>query len=142
MLSTEKLPQFQYVGIVKADFKAFLRAELDFLGLTVKDLSEKTGVPKRTLDCYLGARASVPPVDIALKIATALGVTVEFLVTGQDVKIQKRPPDTSLLDTRLLDSDIRSIIQILAELGEKDIKTMLGLAKVLKKQSERNASAI
>ena len=114
-----------------------MRAELDFLGLTVRELSTKTGIPKRTLDCYLGARASVPPVDIAVKIAQALGVSVEFLTTGQDVQKQKRPPDSRLLDTRLLDSNVRSIIQILDELGEKDVETMLGLARVLKKQSEK-----
>jgi len=124
---------------VKTDFKKYLRAELDFLGLTVKELSDKTRIPKRTLDCYLGARASLPTVDIALKIAIALGVTVEFLVTGQDVKVQKRPPDTRLLDTRLLDGNIRSIIQILGDLSEKDVETMLGLARVLKKQSEKNS---
>ena len=124
---------------MKTDFKKYLRAELDFLGLTVKELSDKTRIPKRTLDCYLGARASLPTVDIALKIAIALGVTVEFLVTGQDVKVQKRPPDTRLLDTRLLDGNIRSIIQILGDLSEKDVETMLGLARVLKKQSEKNS---
>jgi len=112
---------------MKANFRANLRAELDFLGLTVKDLSDKTGIPKRTLDCYLGARFSIPPADIAAKIASALGVTVEFLVTGQEPKKQ-----------RAFGSNIRSVIQILAELGEKDIETMLGLAKVLKKQSEKS----
>ena len=112
---------------MKANFRANLRAELDFLGLTVKDLSDKTGIPKRTLDCYLGARFSIPPADIATKIASALGVTVEFLVTGQETKKQNR----------VFGSNIRSVIQILVELGEKDIETMLGLAKVLKKQSEK-----
>jgi len=115
-----------------------LRAELDFLGLTVKELSAKTGIPKRTLDCYFGARASVPPADIATKIAAALGVTVEFLVTGQDSKKQNRPLDSRQFDIRLLEKDIRSVIQILVELGEKDVETMLGLARVLKKQSEKS----
>jgi len=138
VLSTEKIPRFQYFDVVKADFKTYLRAELDFLGLTVRELSVKTGISKRTLDCYLGARASVPPVDIAVRIAQALGVSVEFLVTGQEAKNQKRPPDNRLLDTRVLDGNLRSTIQILVELGEKDVETMLGLAKVLKKQSEKS----
>jgi len=70
-------------------------------------------------------------------IAAALGVTVEFLVTGQDGKKQSRPFDDRQFDIRLFDKDIRSIVQILAELGEKDIETVLGLARVLKKQSEK-----
>ena len=112
---------------MKADFKANLRAELDYLGLTVNELSAKTGIAKGTLDCYLGARASMPPADIAAKIASALGVTVEFLVTGQEAKKQDK----------LLDHNIRSVIQILAELSEKDIETILGLSKILKNQSEK-----
>jgi len=108
-----------------ADFKANLRAELDYQDLTVKELSAKTGIAKGTLNCYLGARASMPPADIAVKIANALGVTVEYLVIGQ--KIEKQD--------KLLDHNIRSIIQILLELNEKDLETVLGLSKVLKNQS-------
>jgi transcriptional regulator with XRE-family HTH domain len=107
---------------MNADFKTNLRAELDYRGLTVKELSAKTGIPKGTLDCYLGVRASMPPADIAAKIAGALDVTVEYLVTGQKIKKQDK----------LLDHNIRSIIQILLDLNEKDIKTILGLAKILK----------
>jgi len=113
---------------MEADFRANLRAELDFLGLTVKELSAKTGIPKRTLDCYLGARYSMPPADVATKIAQALGVTVEFLVTGQKTKKQNK----------VIGNNVRSILQILVELGEKDVETIFGLAKVLKKQSEKN----
>jgi len=107
-----------------ADFKTNLRAELDYLGLTVKELSKKTGIPKGTLDCYLGVRTSIPPADIAVKIAAALGVTVEYLVTGRNLK----KPDI------LLDHNIRSLMKILPELNGKDIETILGLSKILKNQ--------
>lgn len=108
-------------------FRSNLRSELDYLGLTVKELSLKTGIAKGTLDCYLGARASMPPADIAVKIANSLGVTVEYLVTGKNKKQDK-----------LFDHNIRSIIQILVELNEKDIETILGLSKIIKNQSEKN----
>ena len=67
-------------------FRENLRSELDFQGLTVKELSAKTGIIKGTLDNYLGVRASIPPADIAVKIAQALNVSVEYLVTGKDEK--------------------------------------------------------
>ena len=67
-------------------FRENLRNELDFQGLTVKELSAKTGIVKGTLDNYLGVRASIPPADIAVKIAEALNVSVEFLVTGKERK--------------------------------------------------------
>jgi transcriptional regulator with XRE-family HTH domain len=111
---------------VKPDFKTNLRSELDYLDLTVKELSAKTGIPKRTLDCYLGVRASMPPADIAVKIANALGVTVEYLVTGKEQKKQDK----------LLNHNVRSIIQIVVELNEKDTETILGLSRILKTQSE------
>ena len=113
---------------MKTDFRTNLRAELDYLGLTVKELSEKTGIAKGTLDCYLGVRASMPPADIAIKIANALDVTVEYLVTGKELKKQDK----------LLNHNIRSINQILTELNEKDIETILGLSKILKQQLEKN----
>ena len=109
------------------DFKTNLRDELDYLDLTVKELSEKTGIAKGTLDCYLGVSASMPPADIAVKIANALDVSVEYLVTGQEIKNQNK----------LLDHNIRSIIEILLDLNDKDIETILGLSKILKKQSEK-----
>ena len=110
-----------------ANFKANLRSELDYLGFTVKELSAKSGIPKGTLDCYLGARASMPPADIATKIAQALGVTVEYLVTGKEINKQDK----------LLNHNIRSIIQTVIELNEKDIETILALSKFLKTQSEK-----
>ena len=112
---------------MKVDFKSNLRSELDYLGLTVKELSVKTGIAKGTLDCYLGARASIPPADIAVKIANVLGVTVEYLVTGHENE----------KSDKLFDHNIRSIIQILLELNEKDIETVLGLSKILKTQSRK-----
>ena len=71
------------------DFRHNLRSELDFQDLTVKELSLKTGIPKSTLDCYLGIRATMPPADIAVKIAKALDTTVEFLITGDSSEFEK-----------------------------------------------------
>lgn len=104
-----------------------MRTELDYIGLTVKELSAKTGIAKGTLDCYLGARASMPPADIAVKIANAIGVTVEYLITGQEMKKHDK----------LLDRNIRSVINLLVELSEKDIEIILGLSKFLKIQSKK-----
>ena len=70
-------------------FKQTLRAELDFQDIKVKELAFKTGISKRTLEGYLGARASIPPADVAVKIADALNVSVEYLVTGS--KISAKP---------------------------------------------------
>ncbi|GMO65477.1 MAG: hypothetical protein Ta2A_13550 [Treponemataceae bacterium] len=65
------------------NFRENLRDILDYQNLTVKELSAKTMISKATLDCYLGARSSLPTVDAAVKIASVLDVTVEYLVTGE-----------------------------------------------------------
>jgi len=109
------------------DFRSNLRSELDYQGLTVKELSQKTGIAEGTLNDYLGKRASMPPADIAIIIANALDVSVEYLVTGQETSKKNI----------LFDKNIRSIIQILTELNEKDIETILGLSRILKSQSEK-----
>ena len=113
----------------RTDFKTNLRAELDSLDLTVKELSARTGIPKGTLDCYLGVRASIPPADIAARIADALGVTVEYLINGREVKKQEK--------TLGYNYNIGSIIKILVDLSEKDLETILSLSKVLKTQAAK-----
>jgi transcriptional regulator with XRE-family HTH domain len=106
------------------NFRKNLRAELDYLDLTIKELSAQTGIPMGTLNCYLGQRETMPPADIAVKIAHVFGVSVEYLVTGKyDKSITSYHPI------------IRSILQIILELNEKDNETILGLARVLKKQA-------
>jgi transcriptional regulator with XRE-family HTH domain len=65
-------------------FAENLRSELDYQGLIVKQLSAKTGVNLHTLNHYLAGKKSMPPADVAVKIAAALGVTVEYLVTGSE----------------------------------------------------------
>ncbi len=63
-------------------FKKTLREELYYQNLTVKELAYKTNISQRTLEGYLGSRNSMPPADVAVTIAKALNVTVEYLVTG------------------------------------------------------------
>jgi len=66
-----------------------LKQELAYNGILKKELSALSGVHKRAIDTYVRTRASMPPADAAVKIAKALGVTVEYLVTGEDSSIPK-----------------------------------------------------
>jgi transcriptional regulator with XRE-family HTH domain len=111
-------------------FRENLRAELDYNNLTVKELCSKTGIAKGTLDCYLGLRASMPPADAAVKIASVLNVSVEYLVTGEEKDHSSLSPG---------DRTIRSIVQIILNLNERDCEIMLELAKILKKKQDLSA---
>ena len=117
----------------------YLRAELDFRGMTVRELSAGTGIPTGTLNCYFGSRASMPPADVAVRIARALGVSVEFLVTGRDDgKPQRTRADRERpADVRLLGGDVRAIVGILGEMDDADVETMLAIARILRARSQK-----
>ena len=69
-----------------SDFAKRLRSEIEYLGLSQKEFAAKTGIKKRALDSYLGVQQSIPPANTAVKIASALGVSVEYLVTGKEYR--------------------------------------------------------
>ena len=63
-------------------FRENLKEELSFQDIKVKELAFRTGINRRTIDNYLRENTSQPTAENAVKIAQALGVTVEYLVTG------------------------------------------------------------
>jgi len=69
-----------------SDFSRRLRSEIEYIGLNQKEFAAKAGIKKRALDAYLWAQQSMPPADTAVKIAAALGVSVEYLVTGKEYR--------------------------------------------------------
>jgi transcriptional regulator with XRE-family HTH domain len=68
------------------DFSRRLRSEIEYIGLNQKEFAAKAGINKRALDTYLRTQQSMPPADTAVKIASVLGVSVEYLVTGKEYK--------------------------------------------------------
>jgi transcriptional regulator with XRE-family HTH domain len=102
-------------------FRENLRNELDYQGMVVKELSAKTGIPVATLDCYLGARATMPSADAAVKIARALKVSVEYLVTGEEADFKK--------SQKVLGSEAWEIICRLGNLSVVQCRAILGLLK-------------
>lgn len=64
-------------------FRENLKDELKYQGILVKELADKSGVPKGTIDHYLAEKNTAPIAENAVKIAQALNVSVEYLVTGK-----------------------------------------------------------
>ena len=87
---------------VMSGFSKRLESEIEYVGLNRKGFAVKAGIKKRALDAYLGPQQSMPPADIAVKIASTLGLSVEYLVTGkeyrQSVDISKYLQFRDLLD--------------------------------------------
>jgi transcriptional regulator with XRE-family HTH domain len=120
-----KLCILAYVDLV--GFKENLKAELLYQDMMVKELSMKTGISRHTLDNYLNVRKNMPTADIAVKIAKVLGVTVEYLVTGEENQTEKF----------MHGSKTRALIQNFNLLSEKDQKMIIAITQLVKNQ-DRN----
>ena len=124
-----KSGKYRIVSTMGANFRKILREELDYQGLTVKELAAKSGVAKGAIDSYLGKQASMPPADTAVRLAEVLGVTVEYLVNGEDngretpVQFYSSPKK-------------RSLLRIFDEMAPEDQKLTLDFVKILKKNRE------
>jgi len=109
-------------------FNENLKGELEYRSMPVKELAQKTGIPKQTLDKYLLSNGSMPPADKAVIIAQKLGVTVEYLVTGGKKPSAKTP-------NSLLTPESRSIIDNVEPLPKEKRKiienAVAELAKML-----------
>jgi transcriptional regulator with XRE-family HTH domain len=88
-------------------FRENLKQELSFNGMLVKELASAAGVHKRALDTYLlSENASIPPADAAVRIAQSLGVSVEYLMTGEE--------------KGMIPNNVRPVIRRFLKLSEKD----------------------
>lgn len=109
-------------------FKENLKDELKYQGMLVKELADKTGIPKGTIDHYLAEKNTAPIAENAVKIAQALNVSVEYLVTGKDSILNNEdiqyPPQVRLLTTKLSRMNDKQLhfAQEVLELIEKDMK--------------------
>lgn len=95
-------------------FRENLREELDYKGISVKQLSDLTGISKRTLENYLSNKETIPPADYACKIASVLNVSVEYLVYGFNSttnELEKYDFKSIFQDLIKLDENSRNVIK-------------------------------
>ena len=97
---------------------------MQYSGTLVKELAARSGVKKKTIDSYLGTKGYTPSVDAAVKIASALGVSVEYLVTGKEGKKDRLFAS--------LPADIQEIVFFSEQLAIRDRQVILALARMLK----------
>ena len=108
-------------------FKENLKDELKYQGMLVKELADKSGIPKGTIDHYLAEKNTAPIAENAVKIAQALNVSVEYLVTGQNSASANEDstytPQMRLLITKLLHMNEKQLhfVQEMLELIERNM---------------------
>jgi len=105
------------------DFRENLEFALDSKGMKHVDLAEKSGISIRTLDNYFkDYKPVMPKADTAVKIAQAVGVTVEELVTGNK---NKKNDNTAFL---LKNKDLHNY---LLKLDKNHLDVITAMAKTL-----------
>jgi len=103
-------------------FRDNLRETLDFLGMEQKELSAKTGLSLKTIENYVKKDSSLPTVDKAVTIAQALGVSVEYLMTGKKNK-KETPP--------VIPPQYKEVLDIVSKLNKTNHEVITTVAKTL-----------
>ena len=108
-------------------FRENLKSELLYQDMMVKELAQITGISRHTLDNYLNVRENMPTADVAVKIAKALGVSVEYLVTGEEAQQEKSA----------LGTETRVLIQNFKLLNEDDRKMIISIIQLFKNHNRK-----
>lgn len=105
-------------------FRERLREQIEFCGLLDKEVAAKAGITKRAIDSYVGSEACMPSAEVAVKLAKVLGVTVEYLVTGEK---SENSTDSTFLQ-ELQNPQIKKLVKNFTKLSEHDKTLLLSLS--------------
>ncbi|GHV89981.1 hypothetical protein AGMMS50268_04840 [Spirochaetia bacterium] len=105
-------------------FRENLKSELAYQGILIKELAALSGVSRFSISNYLNTREQLPSVEAAVKIARVLGVSVEYLVMGEDGK----ETDTGLR----LSAEARAIARLVEQLDVQKQKFVLEFIQWIK----------
>jgi transcriptional regulator with XRE-family HTH domain len=112
-------------------FRENLRELLSCSGLEQKELAARAEISLRSLENYLSKDySSMPAADTAVRIAKALGVTVEYLITGAKTSKEK--------DSLFINLSLRQLSQSLEKLSEADRKVVYETARHLAESLGKN----
>ena len=103
-------------------FKEILKDELNYKDIQSKELAARTGISLNTLNHYLASNGNAPSAENALKIAQALGVSVEYLMTGKNASISDD-----------IKPKVKKMIGELNYLSDEDLDLLGEIAKRLKR---------
>ncbi len=107
-------------------FRENLKEELKYQGILVKELAAKSGIPKGTIDHYLAENNTAPIAENAVKIAQALNVTVEYLVTGKN--------STANIINSQYTAQVRILADKLSRMNTKQLDFTSAIISLIEKQ--------
>ena len=103
-------------------FRENLREALEFISMEQKELAAKTGLSLKTIENYVKKDSCIPSADKAVIIAQALGVTVEYLVTGE----KREPYIRNVITTKN-----KELNDILSKLNNYNFDVVISMTKIL-----------
>ena len=110
---------------------------MEYHDIRNKELANMAQIPLRTLESYLGSVGSIPSAEIAVRLARVLGVTVEYLMTGENSNVIEEGDDFSKYKPfkKLLDD-----LLVLPETTLETIYTMVHAAAELERKKQKKSS--
>ncbi len=117
------------------NFSTRLKEEIDYTGIPYKELAAKANVKLRALFTYVAANPSMPPADVAVRIARALNVSVEYLVDGK-----KSDSSELLISKEYLPQKQANLIKSFNNLSLIEQKAVLKLIDTLCEQHKKDLS--
>jgi len=98
--------------------------------MKLTELAEKAGVPYKRLHAYV-RMGQEPPLEVVVKVADALGVSVDYLLGRVDQTNQLLPEEEKFA------ADVKFIRRAYKEMSEKERKALYRLAETLWEEASR-----
>lgn len=97
-------------------FAKNLRNELSYKDIKIKEFSKIANIPYTTLLSYINYHEVLPNVVVGVKIAKALDVSLEYLVTGVECSYEPAARLNSMLDK--ITMRLEDILKLTSEIIE------------------------
>ena len=110
---------------VNMDFWKRVEDELEFQGKSKKELASLTNIKEQTLHKAF-ERRSAPSAETALKIAKALNVSIEYLITGKE--------DKDIPENQRISPQIKELITKLNHFTPKQKQVIFDIAEVIEEK--------
>jgi transcriptional regulator with XRE-family HTH domain len=116
------------------NFRENVRDLLEYNSMEQKELAYRAGISLHSLETYLRKDSSMPSADKAVRIAKALGVTVEYLVDGDNSSQDK--------DSLSINPALRQLSLSLEKLSEGDRKVVYDTARHLAESLQKKRGTV
>lgn len=109
-------------------FRDRLREQIDYCGFLDKEVASMAGISKRTIDSYVGSESCMPSAEVAVRIAKVLGVTVEYLVTGEKDSRTLQNNEADIYNEKT-----RNLLKHFSKLSDHDKDLLVSFAETMEK---------